>query len=307
MIILGLNAFHADSAAALVRDGELVAAAEEERFRRIKHWAGFPSQAIAYCLREAGVRLSDVDHVAFNQDSRANLLRKIGYFLTKRPNLGLVLQRLRNRRSPRRDSRACWQGVPGSSLARRDSPGGASSGAPVLGVSRLSVRRGGRGVGRWLRRFLQRGLGRGNGIRDIDRWPSIFPAFARHLLPGADPVSRLSALWRRVQGDGAGALRQAVVHWTPCARSSDLLPDGGFELDLAYFRHHREDVPTSGQTDRRSSATCSRQRSRSCLGPRRAADRSARGSASRHRPLGAGDVRGGVFPPSRRRADDAPA
>ena len=73
MIILGLNAFHADSSAALVRDGKLIAAAEEERFRRIKHWAGFPSQSIAYCLREAGLRLADVDHIAVNQDSRANL------------------------------------------------------------------------------------------------------------------------------------------------------------------------------------------------------------------------------------------
>ena len=84
MLILGLNAFHADSSAALVRDGKLVAAAEEERFRRIKHWAGFPSQAIAYCLSEAGIRLSDVDHIAFNQDSRANFLRKVGYFIAKR-------------------------------------------------------------------------------------------------------------------------------------------------------------------------------------------------------------------------------
>jgi hypothetical protein len=50
MIILGLNAFHADSSAALLKDGKLIAAAEEERFRRTKHWAGFPSQAIAYCL-----------------------------------------------------------------------------------------------------------------------------------------------------------------------------------------------------------------------------------------------------------------
>ena len=56
-----------------MRDGVLVAAAEEERFRREKHWAGFPAQAIGYCLREAGVGLSDVDHVAVNQDSRANL------------------------------------------------------------------------------------------------------------------------------------------------------------------------------------------------------------------------------------------
>src|SRR3979490_2238156 len=57
MIILGINAFHGDSAAALVRDGVLLAAAEEERFRRVKHWAGFPTQSIAYCLREAGARL----------------------------------------------------------------------------------------------------------------------------------------------------------------------------------------------------------------------------------------------------------
>jgi carbamoyltransferase len=95
-IILGLNAFHADSAAALVRDGKLIAAAEEERFRRIKHCSGFRTHAIAFCLREAGVRLADVDNVACNQDSRASLLRKIGYFLSHRP---LVLRRLRNRRS----------------------------------------------------------------------------------------------------------------------------------------------------------------------------------------------------------------
>ena len=76
MIILGLNAFHADAAACLVRDGVLIAAAEEERFRRIKHWAGFPSQAIGYCLREAGVSISEVDHVAINQDSHANQDRK---------------------------------------------------------------------------------------------------------------------------------------------------------------------------------------------------------------------------------------
>ena len=76
MVILGINAFHADSSAAVVREGELVAAAEEERFRRIKHWAGFPSYSIAYCLREAGVSLADVDHVAINQDNRANLRSK---------------------------------------------------------------------------------------------------------------------------------------------------------------------------------------------------------------------------------------
>jgi carbamoyltransferase len=97
MIILGVNAFHADSSAALVRDGALVAAVEEERFSRIKHWAGFPSQAIAYCLQEAGLSLADVDHVAVNQDSRANILRKIRYVLTNASNMGLVLERIKNR------------------------------------------------------------------------------------------------------------------------------------------------------------------------------------------------------------------
>jgi carbamoyltransferase len=97
MIVLGINAYHADSAACLLRDGHLVAAAEEERFRRIKHWAGFPSQAISYCLKEAGVRLADVTHIAVNRNNRANLLRKIAYVATSRPGLKLVRQRLRNR------------------------------------------------------------------------------------------------------------------------------------------------------------------------------------------------------------------
>jgi carbamoyltransferase len=98
MIILGINAYHADSAAAVVRDGVLVAAAEEERFRRVKHWAGFPSRAIEFCLREAGVSLGGVDHVAVNQDSRANLLAKLHYVLTNTSSLGLARERLKNRR-----------------------------------------------------------------------------------------------------------------------------------------------------------------------------------------------------------------
>ena len=86
MIALGLNAFYGDSSAALVRDGQLIAAAEEERFRRTKHWAGFPSHAISYCLQQAGLSLADVDHLAVNQNSRANLLRKILYLGKARPN-----------------------------------------------------------------------------------------------------------------------------------------------------------------------------------------------------------------------------
>jgi carbamoyltransferase len=99
VIILGLNAFHGDSSACLVRDGVLVAAAEEERFRRVKHWAGFPTEAIAYCLAEAGVTIDDVDRVALNQDNRANFGAKLAYLVKSRPSLALARERAKNRRA----------------------------------------------------------------------------------------------------------------------------------------------------------------------------------------------------------------
>ncbi len=96
--ILGINAYHGDSSACLLRDGELLAAAEEERFRRIKHWAGFPSESIRYCLQEAGIRLSDVAHIAINRDPQAHRLRKIAFTLRHRANPAYVLGRLKNAR-----------------------------------------------------------------------------------------------------------------------------------------------------------------------------------------------------------------
>ena len=94
--ILGLNAFHGDSAACLVVDGQLVAAAEEERFRRVKHWAGFPTEAIRYCLREGGIGIDRLDHIAVNRNPRANLLRKVLYAITRRQNLSTVRSRVAN-------------------------------------------------------------------------------------------------------------------------------------------------------------------------------------------------------------------
>ena len=98
MIILGLNAYHADSSAALVINGKLIAAAEEERFRRIKHWAGLPIESIRYCLKEAGIDLDQVDAVAMNQDAKANLWRKIGFTLSNRPDLKMVFDKIKNKR-----------------------------------------------------------------------------------------------------------------------------------------------------------------------------------------------------------------
>src|SRR5262245_34108447 len=112
MNVLGLNCFHADSSAALIRDGDLVAAAEEERFRRIKHWAGFPTQAVKFCLAKDGITLSDVDHVAINQDSRANLVGKLHYILAQRPDPRLVWSRWKNRRERANTASLLRQKVP---------------------------------------------------------------------------------------------------------------------------------------------------------------------------------------------------
>jgi carbamoyltransferase len=98
--ILGLNAYHGDVAAALVRDGQLVAAVEEERFRRIKHVAGFPHHAIAVCLEMGGVAASDVDVFAVSRDPRAHLWRKALFLLKNRPK-GTVASRARNLASVR--------------------------------------------------------------------------------------------------------------------------------------------------------------------------------------------------------------
>ena len=71
IIILGLNAYHGDSSACIIVDGELLAAVEEERFTRIKHWAGFPKESVKYCLNEAGVAIDQIDHIAVNRNPKA--------------------------------------------------------------------------------------------------------------------------------------------------------------------------------------------------------------------------------------------
>src|SRR5436305_4185097 len=99
MKILGLNAYHGDSAACLFVDGKLVAAAEEERFRRIKHWAGLPTQAINYCLEEAKLRLEEIEHIAINRKPGVNNLRRLGFVLTHLPHPKLMAQKIKNIRS----------------------------------------------------------------------------------------------------------------------------------------------------------------------------------------------------------------
>ena len=77
MYILGINAYHGDAAAALIKDGRIVAAVEEERFNRIKHAAGFPTQSIKYCLGAAKIGIEEIEHVGISRDPAAHLHKKI--------------------------------------------------------------------------------------------------------------------------------------------------------------------------------------------------------------------------------------
>lgn len=81
MNILGINAYHGNASAAMVCDGKLIAVVEEERFNRVKYAAGFPAQAIRYCLKAAGLTLNEIDHVAVPRNPYARLGTKIVYAL----------------------------------------------------------------------------------------------------------------------------------------------------------------------------------------------------------------------------------
>ena len=214
MIILGINAYHGDVSAALVRDGELVAAVEEERFRRVKHWAGFPHEAIRSCLAMAGVsarRGRRLRHLA--QSAREpGCARRCSSCAAVRAAAMMSRSRAqpaaRSAASPTRWPRALG-------LERRARPlapalGRASPGAPGEHVLRLAVRRGGRLRDRRLRRLRQHVGGRWHGHDAAHARSHVLPALARPAVPGDHAVPRLPEVRRRVQGDGAGAVRAAA-------------------------------------------------------------------------------------------------
>ena len=98
MYILGINSYHPDSSACILKDGKLITAVEEERFTRIKHYSGFPKHSIKHCLKTSKIKLHDVDFITINRDPKANNLNRILYVLFQRPSLKLIINRFRNRR-----------------------------------------------------------------------------------------------------------------------------------------------------------------------------------------------------------------
>jgi carbamoyltransferase len=271
VIILGLNAFHGDASAAIVSDGTLLAAAEEERFRRVKHWAGFPAQSIAYCLDAAHLRLADVDHVAVNQDSRANRLRKLFYLLRHKPDPRLVLERFANRRNRERIPQLLAGAFPGSgfrgvfhniehhlahlSSAFHVSPFNEAVVVSVDGFGDFSS-------AAW-------GVGRGKEIAIHGRiyFPHsvgiFYQALTQYLgFPHYGDEYKVMGLAPYGNPSQMNAMRNIVK----------LKSDGTFELDLAYFRHHRERMSytwTSGAPVFDDLFSCTLEE---LLGPRRRPD-----------------------------------
>jgi carbamoyltransferase len=120
MYILGINAYHAAASAVLLGDGDLVVAVEEERFRRVKNWAGFPALSVRKCLEVAGIEGGDVEHVAVSRDPRSHLFRKVLYAVRRRPDPAFILERARNARRVRdvREPLADALGIRGRPLPR---------------------------------------------------------------------------------------------------------------------------------------------------------------------------------------------
>ena len=97
--ILGLNFLHSDSSACIFRNGLLIAAAEEERFLRIKHTSSFPIQSINYCLEEANIKISDLHTITINSKPLSVLNKKIIYTLKNFKRFKLAIKSLKNIRN----------------------------------------------------------------------------------------------------------------------------------------------------------------------------------------------------------------
>ena len=241
MLILGLNAYHGDSAACLLSDGAIVAAAEEERFRRIKHWAGFPSAAIRYCLAEAGASLADVDIVAVNSDPGASLLKKIAYALRSRPDLALILDRVRNHAKRQSIEAGLAAAFPNASFKGRIQRvehhiahmASCFLVSPFRDASVLSID----GFGDFSSAAWGIGHGTAMDIEGRVYFPHslgiFYQAITQHLgFPHYGDEYKVMGLAPYGRPTFLPGMRQIVR-----------LRDGGrYELDTAYFRHHRERI-----------------------------------------------------------------
>jgi carbamoyltransferase len=271
MNIIGINAYHGDSSACLVQDGRLAAAAEEERFRRIKHWAGFPSEAIRYCLAAAGVRLEDVQHVAINHDPRAHLWKKAAFALRHLPDSRLILDRIRNR----------WRRAGVAELLEREFPGERFRGelhhvehhlahlasaflvSPFEEAVAVSVD----GFGDFASAAWGVGGGEAIDVRRRVYFPHslgvFYQAMTQYLgFPHYGDEYKVMGLAPYGQPRFLEKMRRIVQR----------RDDGTFRLDLRYFRHHREKIDYAWENGSPAVGTLYSPELEGLLGPARKKD-----------------------------------
>jgi carbamoyltransferase len=242
MLIVGFNAWHGDVAAAVVKDGQLVAALEEERFARVKHVAGFPTRAILAGLREAGATPRDVDVWAVARGRRAHLLRKAWFAFRHRPAAALAAQHRRRA--------AQWAGITETLCRELDldidaaarlryvehHPAHLASAYYASGMAEAACCAID-GFGDFVSASV--GHGRGHRLDVLSRtW---FP----HSL-GLFYLALTQYLGFKHYGDEFKVMGLAPygrpIHADRVARLVRLTVNGGFELDLSYFRHWTGEV-----------------------------------------------------------------
>jgi len=249
--ILGLNTFHADASAVLLRDGELVAAVAEERLNRVKHFAGFPARAIKEVLDIGGITIGDVDHLGINKDSKANLLSKIGFAVM---NLGRIAQMVKQRLEYRARAANAPQLL-----------------CEALGVPRDALRAKVHNVEHHLCHVASCFL-----VSEFDKAAVLsidgFGDFASTMTAVGDGT-RIEVLDRVLFPHSLGILYTMVCQFIGYGKYGDegkvmglapygnptymdffdrlvqCKPNGRFELDLDYFIHHREGVDYSFDAD----------------------------------------------------------
>ena len=245
MYTLGLNAYHGDSSACLYRGTELIAATEEERIRRVKHWAGLPVEAIRFCLDEAGISLAEVDVITVSRDPKAKFVQKAVYAIKKGIQLSTVKDRLKNSfsiRTLKEDIAAAFGLDPSSVKARveyiehhRSHMASAFHVSPFEEAAILTID----GMGDFT--STMRGVGRGTQIEVFDSvsYPHsigmFYTAFTQYLgFPHYGDEYKIMGLSPYGKPTQLEMVRQVL----------ELRP-GGFRLNEKFFRHFSEGVSMS--------------------------------------------------------------
>jgi len=280
--ILGLSVYHADASAAAVVDGQFVAGVEEERFRRVKHWAGFPEQAIRFCLEEMnGGDLAGVTALAVARQPRAYLMRKAALALTHPRSLRRALGRARNLRQVASLEERIAAGFGGSvprlhavehHLAHASS---AFYCSPFEEAMCLTVD----GFGDFVSTMMA--VGRGNTLQVLDRvhFPHslglFYTAITQFLgFPGFGDEYKVMGLAAYGEPSFADRLGRIVPART----------DGAFTLNLRYFRHLSEGVDMTWEDGAPELGTIYTPALEELLGPAR---RPGEELAQRHKDLAA--------------------